>query len=647
MKKLMSIVLVCIMLVLSVAVANAQTVPRLYNVYASGMLFQQKRDAVFAGEAKTGSKVNVSLYNSAGALAASGEGTAQNGVFSVSFPAPEGSFERYSVRLSADGVEFAVLTDVVFGVLWLAFGQSNMEYYLNKTPEGKEMEAAGKTGSADIHVLQVPVPYENGGYRTAYLPQTDIPGCSWFTADSAQVYQMSAVAYFFAEDLLKDLNMPVGVLNAAVGGSAIASWVSRAAIDSDAAAKNHLIEDGSYYDESRWSSPDRSLLCDMTNLYNTNIAPLTHFRPEGAIWYQGCTDLIFDHSVDYYKSLFNLMQNSYTADFGYTGGKLPIVFSQIAYYIYPCGPFGVTAFNEAFTALAKEDPSCRAMIPIYDLSLAFNEMGAIQPMTKKPIGQRMCLSAEALVYGAAQPAGAAVCTGSRVTGDSVYLTFENTGDGLCFTSDVPRGFAVCGADGIAVEAQAEIVDKNTVRVFSPYVPAPVAATYAVYGWSERANLWSSWRGAPYLPAAAYGIDSKDVKRHYADNAWMNCDDAQFFESDNVSPGYIDSWSASNCTVTHSSGAVSEGLAAMRIRSDAYRFTVSPNISVKNKLETVVFDNADGDYSSYHTLQLCVQNCGRREVRLNEIRFYTGALTYYTPVCGSTGYTGVTLPADGA
>ena len=128
---------------------------------------------------------------------------------------------------------------------------------------------------------------------------------------------------------------------------------------------------------------------------------------------------------------------------------------------------------------------------------------------------------------------------------------------------------------------------------------------------------------------------------------MNCDDARFFESDTVSPGYIDSWSASNCTVAQENGIVCEGLAAMRVHASAYRFTVSPNISVKNKLETVVFDNADGDYSSYHTLLLNVQNCGKREIRLNEIRFYTGALTYYTPVCSSTDYTGVTLPADGA
>lgn len=644
MKKTLSILLCLAMLLMTVIPVFASPTARLYNVYADDMLFQRDTDAILAGEAPNGSQIVAELYDQTDALVTYGKATAADGSFTVSFAAPAGSYDAYKVKMTCDGTVFAELKNVVFGELWLAFGQSNMEYPLRVTPEGKDMIASNETGPHDIHVLYLPGPQIDGEYQTCYLPQTDAIYCSWFPADDPQVYEMSAPAYFFAVKLQQKLDMPVGVLSVPLGGSAIAPWLSRKAIDGNAAVKQRLIDDGRYYGEERWSDPDRSIQQDMTNLYNTKIAPLTHFRPQGAIWYQGCTDLIYGYSTDYYRDCFDLLQDSYTADFGYSGGRMPFIFTQLACYNYSRGPFSITKFNEVFTDLAKADPSSRGEITIYDLSLEFNEWGYIHPMTKKPVGERMFLLAESLVYGKKSPSSAPYCQKVEAKDDGVYLTFENVGNGLQFAGETPRGFAICGENGVAIEAEAEIVSNDTVRVFSEFVEAPVSATYATSSWSQRANLWSTYGGELYLPATPVGINDPSVKRHYADTVWMNCDEMNSFES-GVNPGYIEAWSTSGCAVCLDTYDKTEGEGALRITSHLPLFTLSPNISDKNKWEIEVFDNVDPDWTDYGTLRLKVKNCGSAAVRLNEIRLYTSEVGYYTPVCSETDISGTTIPAD--
>ena len=643
------VILLCGSVLLAVSVpafaAPAASAARLYNVYADDMLFQRDADAVLAGEAPDGSEIAAELYDQSGGLVARGKNSAADGSFAVSFPAPAGGYDTYTVKVSCNGAQFAELKNVVFGELWLAIGQSNMEYPLLYTPEGKAMAAANETGPHDIHVLHLPAQTVDGAYRTCYLPQTDVVVGGWFTADSPQVYNMSGPGYFFAVKLQEALDMPVGVLSVPLGGSCIAPWLSRKAIDGDPAVRQHIIDDGRYYGEEYWSTSDCAMHIDMTNLYNANIAPLTHFRPQGAIWYQGCSDLTLGHSADYYRDCFDLLQDSYTADFGYTKGRMPFIFTQLACFDYGQGPFRVTEFNEVFTDLAKADPASRGEVTIYDLSLEFNEMGYIHPMTKKPVGERMFQLAESLVYGKKTPSSAAYCKKAEVKDGSVYLSFANAYGGLRFVGGTPRGFAICGADGVAVEADAEIVSNDTVRVYSEFVADPVAATYAAGNWSQRANLWSVYGDEPFMPAAPVGILDPAVTHPYADNAWMNCDDMNFFRSGD-DPGYIETWSASGCSVCLESTDKAEGDGALRVSALAPLFTLSPNISTRSKLKVKVFDNVDADWSDYGVLRMQVKNCGKSVLRMNELRLSAGDASYYAPVCRETGLPGVTVPADG-
>ena len=192
MKKVLC-VLISVILVLScssVAFAGGNKA-ELYTFYGDGMLFQQNKEAILSGTAENGSLISASLYKN-DVLVAQNSAKAENGEFSVSFDAPEGSYDRYSVSLRCNNTELAVLGDVVFGELWLASGQSNMQYSFAQEKTGASMFANGEKFGDWLRVLLVPpVTQYNGSYeRVPATPQNDIPEAKWVNGNSSAVYEM-------------------------------------------------------------------------------------------------------------------------------------------------------------------------------------------------------------------------------------------------------------------------------------------------------------------------------------------------------------------------------------------------------------------------------------------------------------------------
>lgn len=626
----------------------ADTGARLYNVYGDHMLFRQNTDAVFAGEAAPGTAVAATLTDAAGRNVRSAEGTAApDGTFSLSFTAPAGGYDAYTVTLTANGSVFRVLSDVVFGELWLSFGQSNMEYNLHGTPEGRAMQAQGVTGSRALRVLQVPHPVKDGAYCSDKLPQNDAQNCFWYTGDRQDVYNMSAAAYFFAEKMIDALDMPVGILNAAVGGSGIGAWIPREAIEGDNAMLQAFKDHDAYISLSEWDSGENQFHIDMTGLYNSKIAPLVNFRPAGGVWYQGETDLMLYNDPAYYVQLLTLMQKSYAGLFACENGSFPLVFNQLVTFDYGMGPYAETAFNDAFTVFAAADPASRGEVTICDLSPDYyEEWGAIHPMTKKPIGERMAGCALGLVYGGDTPASAPAKTGVEISDGSVLVTFSNVGDGLMCTGGTLRGFSVYGADGVCVPAAAEIVSADTVRVYSDAVAAPVGAAYAVNSLSPQADLWSGFGGKAYLPAASFGASDPAITKLYDNAAWLTCETLAAWQNGKNSAGVKNVWTAKNAVLSVSADAF-EGDGALGVAASKRSFSVTAPFAEKDGGKLKIHDSMDTDYTRYGTLTLRLKNTGGSDVTLNQLRLYKNAALYYTPRCLETGKNSAVIPADGA
>lgn len=112
MKRFICVILSAVILLSSfciMGVSASDNGARLYNFYGSSMLFEQNKPAVISGTASNGSVISCILYDKNGESVASGEAVASGGTFEVSFSAPEGGYDEYTISVSENGNEFAKL----------------------------------------------------------------------------------------------------------------------------------------------------------------------------------------------------------------------------------------------------------------------------------------------------------------------------------------------------------------------------------------------------------------------------------------------------------------------------------------------------------------------------------------------------------
>lgn len=651
-KKMIAVMLALTGILVMAPCSFAQEVqPKLYTFYGDGMLFKQNEDAVISGTGKIGCVITSELYNSENSLVASGKTDVKSdGTFAVAFTAPSGGYDEYKIVLKADGKEFATLNNVVFGELWLASGQSNMQYPLAQAKGGRDMFAKGEKLDKNLRVLLVPgIPeYKGSNELVPADPQTDIPGAKWVTGENGEVYSMSAVAYYFAEEMLKELDMPVGILNIPLGGTSIAAWLSREAIDSDSLVKNDLVSDGTYIEKSAWNEKEVNVYHAMTTNYNLKVEALRHFRLSGMVWYQGETDLMFGWSGERYARAFDLMQRSYTELFEYENGLLPIVYTQLAAFNYSDNGLNLADMNIAFADIQKQRPESRAVVSISDVPITYlPEVGVIHPESKEEVGDRMAFAAKGLVYGKYDDYTAAAVKSSEIKDGSVYVTLDNVGDGIAASGSTLYGFAVCGKDGVYVQANAEIINADTVRVWSESVPNPCSASYAYCVNNQRANLYSTRGGELIMPAGPFVTDKTVGTHYFIDKIWADCDDAKIWHTENDEFSmFYDSWSAESASVSVSAENAYGGSGGLSVKAEAKSFSVSPVLTCKKNGKTEQFFDSDADYSGYGKVSFYVRNNGNADVTFEGMKLYKSSLTWYAPAVEGTNEPQTVIPADG-
>jgi sialate O-acetylesterase len=123
----------------------------------------------------------------------------------------------YSMTIQASNS--ITINDILFGDVWICSGQSNMELPIKRVAPiyGPEIASADYP---QIRQLEVPKTYNFNE------PQTDLEYGRWIAANPKTVLDFSAAAYFFAKDLYDRYQIPIGLINTALGGSPIESWIS-------------------------------------------------------------------------------------------------------------------------------------------------------------------------------------------------------------------------------------------------------------------------------------------------------------------------------------------------------------------------------------------------------------------------------------
>ncbi len=188
---------------------------RLPRLIDDGMVLQRGTPITLWGWAEAGEEVNVHFLDRRLATTASDAGRWELTLKKV----PAGGPHELVIR----GNNEIRLKDVLVGDVWLASGQSNMELTMARVRPLYEAEMA-EANYPEIRYFEVPDRYNFDA------PQETLDGGSWQTVTPDSLPGISAVSYFFARDLHRELDVPVGVINAALGGSPAEAWLSEEAL---------------------------------------------------------------------------------------------------------------------------------------------------------------------------------------------------------------------------------------------------------------------------------------------------------------------------------------------------------------------------------------------------------------------------------
>lgn len=490
--------------------------------FSDSMVLQRERPAAIWGNATPNAEVAITFKGETVATKANGDGRWKAEVET----GPGDS--TGAVLVVASGDERVTIKDVLVGEVWLASGQSNMVFTMNRSPAYEELIA--QSHHPAIRMFNAPT-------VTAVEPQDDIDG-QWTPCSPETVPNYSAVAFFFARKLHTELGVPIGVIKTAWGGKPVETFTSREALETLEGTKallDQTLADDANYDAEKaavtykirlaqWEAesaawrkkpadqrgrlakkptpPKRPLDTEGKPgvLFNSMIHPFVGYTIRGAIWYQGEANAK-PGAVPYDQSLPLMIRDwrkRWNDDFSF-------YFVQLANYREPSSEPGTPdpwpLLQDRMRKILDTTPKT-GMAIINDVG----EAKDIHPKNKRDPGERLALWALAKDYGRELVYSGPLFHSSTIDGHAVSVTFQQVGEGLkSRDGDQLRRFEIAGKDHKWHWADVKIDSPNSVVVSSDQVPSPLAVRYAWASNPEGANLVNS----AGLPASVFRTDDWD------------------------------------------------------------------------------------------------------------------------------------------
>jgi len=184
---------------------------RLPRLVRDSMILQRDTKVKIWGWASPGEKIKIDFLNKKYKIVADAKG---NWMVELS---PMKAGGPYTMKI--DAKNHIVLNDILIGDVWFCSGQSNMVHQM-KLHSVKYPDEIDHANYPEIRQFWIPTMTDLEG------PRNDLPTGYWKSANPENVLDFSAVAYFFAKDLYEKYNVPIGIINASVGGTPIEAWSS-------------------------------------------------------------------------------------------------------------------------------------------------------------------------------------------------------------------------------------------------------------------------------------------------------------------------------------------------------------------------------------------------------------------------------------
>ncbi len=480
------------------AAASAQvTLPR---ILSSHMVVERDLPVHVWGKAVPGEAVSVSFR---GETRATTTGALGKWCVYLKPGAAGGPFALTVTGTPAGGApQIITLDDVLVGDVWVASGQSNMEFEMRQAATADQ----DLPHAANDHIRLLKVTHKAIDY-----PLDDVETEGWAASTPETAKNFSAVAWYFAREIEQREQVPVGVIDSTWGGTVAEAWTREAALGADAALAPVFVSWGKMTEhetDALARESDQQRQRDEAKaagkpepqfpwhpqldswgpgmLWNGMIAPLTPLGIRGVIWYQGESNSALARAP-LYSRVFSTMIEDWRHEWGI--GDFPFLFVQISNFKSGPGEDWAELREQQLKTLALRGT---AMAVTIDIGNPDN----VHPTDKLDVGLRLALAARALSYG--EDIGYSGPTFRQATseGGAIRVWFEHHAKGLMAKGGELTGFEVAGADGKFVPATAKI-DGNTVVAGSPDVAEPL---FVRYGWanSPQCNLFSG-AGLPASP----------------------------------------------------------------------------------------------------------------------------------------------------
>ncbi|MBL8816212.1 MAG: sialate O-acetylesterase [Planctomyces sp.] len=471
---------------------------RMSAIFSDHMVLQQKAPIHVWGWTAGGQEITIEFDGIKTTDRAGADGR-----FDIVLPAHDAG-GPFTLKVIAD--ETKEFTDVLVGEVWVCSGQSNMQWAVQQSDD-PDLEAL-TANYPQIRLVSLP---QVGTQET----QTTFNG-AWTTCTPETVKDFSAVGYFFGRQLHQTLNVPVGLIDNAWGGSSCEAWIRRelmegpeiyqplmerwkqteATYDYEAEMKKYEAARAEWEKTKQGNRPNppQNQLKNQHrpgNLYNGMIQPILGYTIRGAIWYQGESNASRAYQ---YREMFPLMIQNWRDD--WKQGDFPFYWVQLADFtaedVEPTGS-NWAELREAQTMTMSRLPKTGEAV-IIDIG----EGRDIHPRNKQDVAKRLARWALANEYGISVPFQSPTYKSHTVEGNKIVVKFDHAGPTLySFDKDEVVGFQIAGEDQKFVWARGKITGNDTVEVSAESVSSPVAVRYA---WSNNpvCNLYSR-NGLPANP----------------------------------------------------------------------------------------------------------------------------------------------------
>lgn len=466
---------------------------KLSPLYSNNMVLQRNTPLHINGTSNSGDKVTVSINGQKKRAVAGSDGE-----WSVTLK-PMRAGGPYKLKISTKE-EAKVLDNILIGEVWLCSGQSNMEWRVNQSKRSEGSNRVEADSKLRLFNMKSQHSTANVAWDSNVINSINnlqfYSQASWQEADLKAINSFSAVAFHFGEMLRDSLNVPIGLICNAIGGSNIESWIDRNTLESDFPLilpnwmNNDFIQQWARGRAAKNLENSKSRIkrhpYEPSYLYEAGIKPLDRYQIKGAIWYQGESNA---HNIEAHEDLFPLLVKSWREY--WNNDELPLYYVQLSSLNRPSWCW----FRDSQRRLMEEIPHTGMAV-----SSDKGHPSDVHPRVKDVIGERLARWALSETYDLPIVASGPLVSGVEVKGGDTYVLFDYA-DGLT-TSDNKKSttFEVAEFDGVFYEADAEIVG-NRIKLSCDKIKN---IKHIRYGWQPytKANLVNG----DMLPASTFRHD---------------------------------------------------------------------------------------------------------------------------------------------